>query len=53
MSFNAICENKILAKIPEFTVTYILKKVHDHFYPIHCKERPLKNRQNKDLNDKW
>ena len=32
MSFTAIRENKILAKITEYTVTYILKKVH----PIHC-----------------
>ena len=43
MSFKAIREIEILAKISEFTVAYSKT----------CLKRPLENRQNKALNGRW
>ena len=67
MSFQAIPGNKIIAKILEFTVTNVLitdgqadlhlcclqTKSDFHIYNKTCLKRPLKNRQNKGLKDKW
>ena len=38
MSFNAICENKFLAKISEFTVSCQLRKICCLLLPSRCKQ---------------